>query len=251
MKKYLHRPFHKPDYEIISDCPELIESLCLQYGNYISDAECENPYRINITKDTENPLLRLDNILFDTTIYDESVIPLHGAAVEYGGRTYVFLAPTTSGKTTLISYLIHNGMGYITEDCVLLDKQTFGVYPYPCPVHLRDGGVEVLNRYGITISDMKELDTHAGTRYVYTPRNYVRSITPLGGIFFMARSETENSETDMTVSESIMELMKSSITVYQPSAEHIKLLSKLVQIGCKHLIYKDMEYVRDIIMRGN
>ena len=250
MKKYLCRPFHMPDYEIISDCPEFIESLYLQYGDYISDTVCENTYSINITKNTENPLLVLDSVLFDTTVYDDSIIPLHGAAVEYNGCAYIFLAPTTSGKTTLISYLIHNGMGYITEDCVLVDKQTFGIYPYPCPIHLRDGGIEVLKKHGIVISVIKTLDTHAGTRYIYTPDNCVENLTPIGGIFFIERNETDNSMKDMPTSESIMELMKSSITVYQPSAEHIRLMSELSQIGCKRLIYKDMEYVREIIAEG-
>ena len=266
MKKYLHRPFHTPDYEIISDCPKFLESLYLQYGGYISDVECENPYRITVKKETNNnyifehiagksitdkPLLTFDDILFDTTTYDGSIIPLHGAAVEYNGNAYVFLAPTTSGKTTLTTYLTYNGCNYITEDCVLIDKQTFGVYPYPCPVHLRTGGVEVLQKYGITVPNVKILDTHAGLRYIYTPENCVKRLIPLGKIFFITRSETENRITNMAVSENIMELMKSGMTVYNPTAEHIRLMSKLAGTGCKALVYRDMEYVRDIIIKGN
>lgn len=266
MIKYLHRPFQNPDYKIISDCPQFLELLYLQYGSdYINDVECENSYKITVIKSagryifehnagklfTNNPLLVFDDILFDTTSYDDSIIPLHGAAVEYGGQAYIFLAPTTSGKTTLTSYLINNGLCYITEDCILLDKQTFGVYPYPCPVHMRIGGLEVLKKYGITLPDIKLLDLHTDIRYVYTPSNCIKTLTPLGKIFFITRSKSENCVIDMNISENIMELMKSGMTTYQPTAQYIKLLAELARTSCKRLIYCDMEYVRDMIIKGN
>ena len=266
MKKYLRRPFHTPDYEIISDCPEFLESLCLQYGGYICDTASQNPYRITVKKEknsgyifkhtagksvTDKPLLLFDDILFETTVYDEKILPLHGAAVEYGGRAYIFLAPTTSGKTTLTAYLTHNGLGYITEDTAIVDKNTFEIYPYPCPVHLRAGGIDVLKKYGINIPDIKILETHAGTRHIYTPENCVTTKIPLGRIFFIERSESENRIIDIPVNESVMELMKSGMTVYNPTAGHLKLISKLAGMGCKRLIYKDMEYVKDMIINGH
>ena len=250
MVKYLRRPYHIPDYEIVSDCPKFLESLYLQYGGYISDAECENPYRITVTKEIADPLVMLDDILFNTTTYDTGIIPLHGAAVEYKGNAYIFLAPTTSGKTTLTAYLVCNGFGYITEDTVLLDKKSFRIYPYLCPIHLRKGGIDVLQNHGITIPALKPLDSYNNIRYVSTPDNCVKTSTPFGKIFFITRSETENHVINMNVSESIIELMKSGMTVYRPTAEHVRLMSKLAGTGCKRLIYRDMEYVKDIIIKG-
>jgi len=170
--------------------------------------------------------------------------------VEYNGRAYIFLASAMTGKTTLTVYLINSGFSYITEDCVLIDKQTFTVYPYNCPIHLRVGGFEIIKQHGIAIHDIKLFDTPDNIRYVYMPSRYIKTSIPLGGIFFITRSEAENSITDMSASESIIELMKSSITIYNPTAEHIKQLSQLSRINCKRLIYRDMEYVKDIIIRG-
>lgn len=264
MIKYLCRPFHKPDYEMNTNCRQFIEALRLQYGKYIKDTvDSYNPYKIIVTRETNNsyiidhlggrvatdkPLREIDEILFNTTTYDETVLPLHGAAVEYNGYVYVFLAPTTTGKTTLTAYLINYNFGYITEDCILLDKQTFKLFSYACPLHLRTGSLEVLQKYGINIANLKPLDDPAGIRYIYTPHNYGMESLPLGRIFFLKRSETENRITGMTSSESMIELMKASMTVTPPSSEYIRLIARLAKTGCKQIIYRDMEYVRDIII---
>ena len=269
MTIYLRRPFHIPEYEITADCSYFMESLCLQYGKYINNVigdNMSNVYKIIVTKKSDNdymfehiggmtatadPLYEIDEILFNTTTYDSSILALHGAAVEYNGYAYIFLAPTTTGKTTLTAYLTNDNFGYITEDCILIDRQTLTVYPYACPVHLRSGGVEVLQRYGITIPNMQIFGDPAGTRYVYTPSNCVTVPLPLGRIYFIERGETENRVTNMSTSASMIELMKSPITVYPLSGEYIRLISTLAKVGCKRVIYRDMEYIRDIIIEDS
>lgn len=96
------------------------------------------------TYDTESPLMDIHRQLFEHASYDRSVLALHGAAVAWKGRAVALLAATGSGKTTLTSYLTANGYGYLTDDCVLIDRETLVVYPSVTPLHLREGGVEVL-----------------------------------------------------------------------------------------------------------
>ena len=244
MKKYLHRPYHNPSFEIETNDIKFIESLCLQYGKYLSDNALNDVYKIDAANIS---LYNIDEILFNMTTYDENILPIHGAAVEYNGYVYIFLAPTTTGKTTLVTYLINNSFGYVTEDCVLLDKQTFKVYPYTCPIHLRAGGYEVLKRYGIHIA-VTAFGEPADIKYVYTPDNCVTEQLPLGRIYFIERSETENRVVEMNTAENMIELMKSTMTPQQPSSEYVRLIAKLAKIGSKRLIYCDMEYVRDILL---
>ena len=261
MKKYLNRPFHSPDFEIATNDSYFIDLLRLKYGRYLTDNAIDNAYKIILTKksvndylfeypngkiNTNTPLYDIDRIFLNITVYDNSILPLHGAAVERNGFVYIFLAPTATGKTTLVTYLINNGLGYVSEDCILLEKQNFTVYPYDCPIHLRMGGHEVLKEYKIDI-DVDIFDDPAGLRYVYTPDNSIKKQLPLGGIYFIERSETENYIVNMKSSESIIELMKSAMTPQQPSGEYVRLISRLSKIGCKRIIYRDMEYVRDII----
>lgn len=266
MKIYITKPLCTPKYEINTNCEKIMKLLYLQFGRYVSDqAKNEIYYRINISFQfdgsyvvgyddkkiiTDKPLSILEDIMFDTTTFYKNIIALHGAAVEYKGKAYILLAPTTSGKTTLTAYLTSNGFNYITEDCVLLYKNEMLIYPYTCPVHLRFGGVEVLKKYGINIENLELLEDASGSRYVYTPENYLKSPLPLGSIFFICRNEAENKICDMTVSESIQELMKSAITVPDISGAYIQGIAKIARTGCSRLVYSDMKYVADVIKEG-
>lgn len=264
MVKYINRLHHFPNYKIVTDCEFLLNTLQLQFGKYLNDSNDENAYQINITylSDeyyhvtygnqeivTYRLLSTIEDILFNTTTYDKNIVALHGSAVSCNGFAYIFLAPTNTGKTTLTSYLAQKNLAYITEDCILIDKTNFTVHPYTCPIHLRQGGIEVLQKHGIEIPNMSILEDIPGTRYVYTPDNCVEVPVPLGKIFFISRSGTENYVEDMSVSESIAELMKSATTVINPTGEYIRDIISLAKRGCKKLVYSDMEYVYNTIMK--
>ena len=133
---YLNLPFQSC-FSVVTDSERLIEKLSMKYGIYVSHKPAEqtdfiltvktidDEYQI-ITPDdtymTRNPLLEVDRFVFDNNSYSPSIFALHGGAVEWQGKCSLFLAPTTSGKTTLTSFLTHLGFGYITDDCILLDR---------------------------------------------------------------------------------------------------------------------------------
>ena len=100
----------------------------------------------NRTIENASGILAIDEIISNNTEYDNSIFALHGAAVEWNGKAILFLASTTSGKSTLTSYLTKNGFGYITDDCILLDRTSCDIHPYSTPIYLRDGGLEILKR---------------------------------------------------------------------------------------------------------
>jgi serine kinase of HPr protein (carbohydrate metabolism regulator) len=200
---------------------------------------------------SQNPLFEIDTIIFENTVYDDSVLALHGSAVEYTGKAYLFPAGTGSGKTTLASYLTSSGFGYITDDCILIDRNTFEVYPYNCPIQLRDGGLEVLEKLDKAPSELQLLDNPVMQRYIYIPQNCVTQPTPLGGIYFIERSETENMIADISTNEKMTELMKAPITNYEITPEYLRLLARLTQTVCRKLIYKDMEFVAEAIRKAS
>lgn len=49
----------------------------------------------------------------------------------------VFLAGTNTGKSTLITELIHQGYRYISDDYVILSKDNTGIIPFHLPLKLR------------------------------------------------------------------------------------------------------------------
>jgi len=261
MSLYIKRTFHQPDFVITGNDEKILDFLRLQYNPFIYDYLPADTYGIEIIKQTDNyiiknngmeiitqtPLYDIDGIIFENTIYDDSVFALHGSAVECNGKAYLFIAGTGSGKTTLASYLACSGFGYITDDCILLDRDNFYVYPYNCPVQLRDGGLKILEKLEKVPDNLQFLDDEVIRRYIYTPGNCITKPLPLGGVYFIERNETENMIVNISTNEKMTELMKAPITNYTITPDYLRLIARLSRTVCQKLIYRDMEYVVKII----
>jgi len=259
---YLSLPF-RPIFSIESTCDRLIEKFILQYGIYLKehiDTTADISFRITKRAQgyilfypegnhyTETPLLDIGRYISRKTTIKDDILALHGAALEYNREAYIFLAPTTTGKTTLTSYLSSSGFGYITDDCVIIDRNDFKVHPYSTPIHLRDGGVEVLKKLGAFPIGVKTVEEGSfSRRHVYTPLNMISEAIPLKRIYFIERNETENKLVTMSSTERATELMKSPIIPYDITADYIKLIMRLSKIECQRLIYKDMSFVKEMI----
>jgi len=182
-----------------------------------------------------------------SSINDSSIFALHGAAVEYNCKAYIFLASTTSGKTTLASYLVSNSFGYITDDCILLDKNNFTIHPVKAPIQLRTGGLKVLKDYKAEPQNIEVIENEKDLRYVYMPDNYINNPLPIEKIFFIRRTANINSLIPMNTTTRITELMKSPIREYPVTSEYIRFISQLTKYECQYLLYHDMNYVIEVI----
>lgn len=255
---------YQTSYSIKTDSIELAVFLRIKFGKYISESEKEAEIDITVTQNTDGfavvldgekkrttqPMRILDQYLFDNNRYDESVLALHGAAVEYGGRAYLFLASSSSGKTTLCTYLLSLGFGFVAEDCILIDRSTFDIHPCTAPVHLRDGGLSVLREYNAAPQELFITGEEEARRYVFTPENCVSRVIPLGRIFFIERTASENAVLPMTTTEKLTELLHSPITLYPITGEYLKLMSRLAKENCVRLKYCDMAYAAEVIQNG-
>lgn len=260
---YLRAPY-QTSYTITTDCDALAALLSQYYGSYITQtgttADCgitvskkADTYILKIgtkTRQTAHPLSDINYYLTENAVYDEAVFALHGSALAYNAHAYLFLAATTSGKSTLASYLTSQGFGYITDDCILLDRHDFRIHPYRTPLHLRDGGLEVLRQYNAVPDTLQTVQEGSSRRHVYTPRNCVTEALPLGGIYFITRTQAENRLAVMTANERMMELLRAPITNYKMTRDYIKFVAKLVNEPCQRLYYSDMTYVAEVIRRG-
>lgn len=254
---------HQAEWIIETDCLEILSKLEMKYGKYVNEYEGRRRAGIKILKHDEDdyavtiedrvmrtsrPLFHMNRFLFDNPSYDDNILALHGAAVEWKGKCYIFLASTTTGKTTLTSYLTSSGFGYLTDDCVLLDRTSYMVYPFSVPLHLREGGMSVLETYDAMPEEFRKLEEKNGIcRYVYIPKNTVECPTPLGEIFFIERTEGENEVLSMSATEKLTELLKAPIAVYPLTAEYLRFLSNLGNNYCKRLRYCDMSFVKEVI----
>ena len=254
---------YQSEWTIRTDCPDIVSKLKMKYGKYVTELEDRESSDIKIFKNygndyivtingsvtcTPRPIFHLNRFLFDNPSYSDNILALHGAAVQWKEKCYVFLASTTTGKTTLTSFLTHCGFGYVTDDCVLLDRCSLMVYPFSTPLLLREGGINVLKAYSALPGELEKLSEQEEIcRYVYTPQNNVEYAVPLGEIFFLERTESENAVLSMSATEKLTSLLKSPITVYPITAEYLHFLSNLGKSYCKRLQYCDMNFVKEVI----
>ena len=265
MNKLLLAPPFQTRYSIETDSEALAEKLKLNYGNYVTEQRSVEAVPIRIlrngltytfsagleTWETDSPLGEIDRFRYHHTSYHADIIAFHGAAVEWRGKCFLFLASTTSGKTTLASYLTSHNCGYVTDDCILLGRSDFRVHPYPSPLHLRDGGVEVLRSCGALPPGLQLLEEPPSLRrWVYTPCNCIKAPLPVTTIYFIERTEHENALIPMSTTDRLTALMHAPLTDYPINGDYLRFLSRLAKTDCFRLCYCDMAYVKEMIQHG-
>ena len=72
---------------------------------------------------------------------DEKYCVLHGGVIARDKTAYCVIAPTMTGKSTLIAYLALNGYDYLADDYIFVDRVQRTITPIPLPVSLRDTSI--------------------------------------------------------------------------------------------------------------
>jgi hypothetical protein len=67
------------------------------------------------------------------------LVALHAGGVERDGLGLVFPGRMEAGKTTLVAGLVRAGMGYLTDEAVVIDPEALLIRPYPKPLSLDPG----------------------------------------------------------------------------------------------------------------
>ncbi len=199
--------------------------------------------------ETYTPLRAVLNIIFEHTVYDPNILPLHAGAVEANGKAFIFIAPTGTGKTTLIAYLAHKGYPYISDDRVLIDMDTLSVAVDITPIRLRPESVPILRDYGCNI-DGHEVRVENINRIIYTPEAVAANDLPIGGLFFIERSDSENSCSPIPRSEAVQLIMQNLLSPGNAGSDKLRCAIKLAP-SCEKLVYSDMTYVCDILAKCN
>lgn len=256
----------KLSYIIRTNSTIVTNHLITKYGVYIKSVACipkSNYIAINIfsydgklyyiqTADgickTERPLKTLDNIMEYINKFSDSCIVFHGAGLTYKDKAHIFLGASSSGKSTLASYLSSFGMGYLSDDCIPITKSSLLVTPYCLPITLRKHGLNILINSGIYIDNIKELAVEDETRYIHTPRTNIRKPVPIAQIIFIEISD-HNEVTKLNKSDIVSRLLCSTSLIYNIDYDYIRTIIKLSCIPCFFIKYKDMSYVKDIIIK--
>ena len=132
----------------------------------------------------------------------------------------------------------------------MLERTSLKIYPYQTPIHLREGGLEVLQKLQSAPDSLEWFGDEENIRYAYTPTNCIEEPMPLGHIFFIQRTEAENQLFEMSTNDKMAALMKAPITDYALNADYLKFIATLANQKCSQLFYHDMDFVAEVIRNG-
>lgn len=111
-------------------------------------------------------LQAVENLMYLTLIPKDNVVGLHGAAVAKGDTAFLLLAKTSSGKSTLTSFLCLSGYQYITDDEIFISQETLKLQPVYKKLSLRPQGYNILqDTFKNTEGPAKILDEAACVKY--------------------------------------------------------------------------------------
>ena len=255
------------EFIIVTNIKNLYYILQLKYGKYVQHCPegktCSDI--IEIYQPSEKYILKYNNklsivssaiqALSQIISANKKLLPscfaLHGAALEKKGKAYLFIASSGTGKTTLTSYLLTKGLNYITDDCIIISKDTLLITPYSTPLQLRKGGYELLSKLNIELENVKKLEEHSITyRYSFFPTNYITQEIPIDKIFFINRSESKNELTELSSIEKNKLLIEASIVQISLNIETISFISQLSKIKAYKLTYNSLDYISEVLLEN-
>lgn len=80
------------------------------------------------------------------TGYCHTMLTIHAAVLERGGRVLIMPAPPGSGKSTLCAALLLNGWRLLSDEMALLDPRTGLILPSPRPVSLKNRSIGIIRK---------------------------------------------------------------------------------------------------------
>lgn len=254
--RFLIRPHIRPHIRLLIEDEALAGSLCAYFEGFCSEeapAETETisilgvgpPYRFDFRScslQTEHPIALLADVLHDSLVIEEGWTGLHAAGVAARGKAYLFAAATTTGKTTLTAYLLHEGFSYLSDDCLLISNQDLTLSPTANTLHLRRGGRDILCELNALPPYLRLVADPGMERFVYTPPTDNKRLYPIGGIYLIARSET-NQCRPLSQTEAMPMLMKNAMIPERLSSDRLRFWLSLAAQPVYRLAYRDLSYV--------
>jgi hypothetical protein len=75
----------------------------------------------------------------------EDLLAVHAAVASLDGEAVLMSAPPDAGKTTLVAGLTLAGFSFLTDEVALIDPATRWVHPFPRPLMIEPGSMDVLD----------------------------------------------------------------------------------------------------------
>ena len=208
----------------------------------------------DLTLHTEDPLTlnRLEDYIYEHVDVDPDFFVFHGGAVSKDDKAFLFLASTTTGKTTLMTYLWQSGYELWNDDSVGVRMTDGKMIPFQSPVHLREGGLTYLRSVLPTLPEPVEIYSADMPRFVLSPFTEEPSHlqpAPISRVFVLNRVkeplECASCE-KLPAHEALQMLLTGALLPYAPTFTHIRFCQGLATRTYR-LTYHDAAQVLPIL----
>lgn len=172
---------------------------------------------------------------------------LHGGLIGNRENAIGIIAPTKTGKSTLVTYLCINGFDYMSDDYIFIDNHT-ETFDYPTPIILRN--IDMFNTY------INSYLIDAGYNLIREENNYIigkfkkKSINnkrkKIKAFLFLVQNGTNNL-VKLTKGESYKKLIHNLKTSENLSNNMKYCLQLTHNIDCYEVSYVDFDYIKTII----
>ncbi|RED63033.1 HPr kinase/phosphorylase [Cohnella lupini] len=127
-------------------------------------------------------------------LFQRRILPLHGSAVEIGGKAYAFVGDSGAGKSTLATAFIQRGYPLVSDDVIavsLAPDQTPMVMPsYPQQKLWQ----ESLDGFDMENASYRPIFQRETKFAVPVPGMFYKERLPLAGIFELVKSDMETMQ---------------------------------------------------------
>lgn len=177
-------------------------------------------------------------------LHANTIIPFHGGMVSKNNKIYPILAPTHTGKSTLIAYLCGKGYDYMSDDYIFcgFDRSALS---FNLPLSLRT--VKYLtenNKSNIVYSGYNKYKSEYVYLYSSIPKyNSCLEGSTIEKFIFINRCN-ENSIQKLNCGEAYVHLLNNLKTAVMLDRREKMLLEFAKQLKCFYICYDDMDFVQ-------
>lgn len=169
-------------------------------------------------------------------LYQRGRLVLHGSAVVFAGRAYVFCGPSGRGKSTLAAALCAAGCQFACDDLAAITVDAAGqpqLWPDGRQLKLLDNSIDCLQ-----LQALRGQEVRAGLGKFYVqPQRPVSGPVPLGGIYLLReeRLQQQLQLTAMSRVDAAQELLQESYRrklvmalAMNAGGEHMRITAAIV-----------------------
>ena len=157
-------------------------------GRFMAADGCRVTFSPAQGTQVEDILIFVTGTMLSAILYQRGAFLLHGSAVVWNGRAFIFCGPSGAGKSTLASALCRAGCEFLSDDLSMIQPDATGVpsvYPDGRAIRLYTDSIERLGLEGAVGSRVRQMID----KYHVTPPSgeaLIADSVPIGGIYIVA-----------------------------------------------------------------